>query len=161
MFALSGPPIRSTGRTPVAVPVVICRLQYFASSWHYYNGCAAGGLLKKFVEERCPGYDGMTKRSASSSRHCGSVSMSDCCLQGIQPCECKGEGHRWVGTFLRKVETTSTTVSGLELILYSFRGCQDQDGKVRSVLLFLSLETILMKIFMSHCRNRVYLLTFL
>ena len=22
--------------------------------------------------------------------------MSDCCLQGIQPCECKGEGHRWV-----------------------------------------------------------------
>jgi len=25
------------------------------------------------------------------------VSMSDCCLQGIQPCECKGEGHRWVG----------------------------------------------------------------
>jgi hypothetical protein len=25
------------------------------------------------------------------------VRMSDCCLQGIQPCECKGEGHRWVG----------------------------------------------------------------
>ena len=25
------------------------------------------------------------------------VRMSDCCLQGIQPCECKGEGHRWIG----------------------------------------------------------------
>jgi len=25
------------------------------------------------------------------------VRMSDCCLQGIQTCECKGEGHRWVG----------------------------------------------------------------
>ena len=25
------------------------------------------------------------------------VRMSDCCLQGIQPCECKGEEHRWVG----------------------------------------------------------------
>ena len=22
--------------------------------------------------------------------------MSDCCLQGIEPCECKGEGHRWI-----------------------------------------------------------------
>ncbi len=25
------------------------------------------------------------------------VRMSDCCLQGIQPCKCKGEEHRWVG----------------------------------------------------------------
>ncbi len=23
--------------------------------------------------------------------------MSDCCLQGIQPCKCKGKGHQWVG----------------------------------------------------------------
>jgi len=29
--------------------------------------------------------------------------MSDCCLQGIQPCECKGEGHRWIGTPLRDI----------------------------------------------------------
>jgi len=25
------------------------------------------------------------------------VRMSDCCLQGIKPCECKGKGHQWVG----------------------------------------------------------------
>ena len=25
------------------------------------------------------------------------VRMSDCCLQGIEPCECKGKGHQWVG----------------------------------------------------------------
>jgi hypothetical protein len=25
------------------------------------------------------------------------VRMSDCCLQGIQPCKCKGEGHQWAG----------------------------------------------------------------
>jgi len=25
------------------------------------------------------------------------VRMSDCCLQGIQPCKCKREGHQWVG----------------------------------------------------------------
>ena len=24
------------------------------------------------------------------------VRMSDCCLQGIQPCKCKGEGHQWI-----------------------------------------------------------------
>jgi len=27
----------------------------------------------------------------------GEAVSHDCCLQGIQPCECKGEGHRWVG----------------------------------------------------------------
>ena len=68
-IASSGSLIRCKGRKLVAVPVVICRLQYFSLSRHYYDGCAAGGLLKKFVEERCPGYDGMTERSASSSRH--------------------------------------------------------------------------------------------
>ena len=26
-----------------------------------------------------------------------SVRMSDCCLQGIEPCECKGKGYQWVG----------------------------------------------------------------
>ena len=25
------------------------------------------------------------------------VRMSDCCLQGIKPCECKGKGYQWVG----------------------------------------------------------------
>jgi hypothetical protein len=25
------------------------------------------------------------------------VRMPNCCLQGIQPCGCKGEGHRWIG----------------------------------------------------------------
>jgi len=25
------------------------------------------------------------------------VRMSDCCLQGIKPCECKGKGFQWVG----------------------------------------------------------------
>jgi hypothetical protein len=25
------------------------------------------------------------------------VRMHNCCLQGIQPCGCKGEGHRWIG----------------------------------------------------------------
>ncbi len=25
------------------------------------------------------------------------VRMSDCWLQGIQPCKCKGEGHSWIG----------------------------------------------------------------
>ena len=24
------------------------------------------------------------------------VRMSDCCLQGIQPCKCKVEEHRWI-----------------------------------------------------------------
>ena len=26
-----------------------------------------------------------------------SVRMFDCCLQGIEPCECKGKGYQWVG----------------------------------------------------------------
>ena len=34
-IASSGRPIRSTGRTPVVSPVVICCVQNFASSWHY------------------------------------------------------------------------------------------------------------------------------
>jgi hypothetical protein len=25
------------------------------------------------------------------------VIMSDCCLQGIEPCECKGKGYQWFG----------------------------------------------------------------
>ncbi len=25
------------------------------------------------------------------------VRMSDCCLQGIKPCKCKGKGYQWVG----------------------------------------------------------------
>jgi hypothetical protein len=25
------------------------------------------------------------------------VRMSDCCLQGIEPCKCKGKGHQWIG----------------------------------------------------------------
>ena len=25
------------------------------------------------------------------------VRMCDCCLQGIQPYKCKGEGHQWIG----------------------------------------------------------------
>ena len=29
--------------------------------------------------------------------HTGAVRMSDCCLQGIKPCECKGKGYQWVG----------------------------------------------------------------
>jgi hypothetical protein len=33
-----------------------------------------------------------TERTGKST-----VMMPDCCLQGIQPCECKGEGHRWIG----------------------------------------------------------------
>jgi hypothetical protein len=28
---------------------------------------------------------------------CAVVGMSDCCLQGIEPCECKRKGHRWIG----------------------------------------------------------------
>jgi hypothetical protein len=59
-IASFGPPIRSEGRKPVAVPVVICRVKYFSSSWHYYDGCAAGGLLKIFVKERFPEYDRKT-----------------------------------------------------------------------------------------------------
>ena len=72
-IASSDPLIRCKGRKPVAVLVVICRLQYFSSSRHYYDGCAAGGRLKKFVEERCPEYVGMTERSASSSRRCARI----------------------------------------------------------------------------------------
>jgi len=67
------PLIRCKGRKLVAVPVVICRLQYYSSSQHYYDGCAAGGLLKKFVKEQCPVYDGMTERSAFSSRCCARI----------------------------------------------------------------------------------------
>ncbi len=26
-----------------------------------------------------------------------SVRMSDCCLQGVKSCECKGKGYQWVG----------------------------------------------------------------
>jgi hypothetical protein len=29
--------------------------------------------------------------------HARSVKMSDCCLQGIEPCKCKRKGHRWIG----------------------------------------------------------------
>ena len=28
------------------------------------------------------------------------VRMSDCCLQGIKPCECKGKGYQWVGNWV-------------------------------------------------------------
>ena len=28
------------------------------------------------------------------------VRMSDCCLQGIEPCECKGKGYQWVGNLV-------------------------------------------------------------
>ncbi len=71
--ASPSPPIRSTGRTPVVALIVICCIQYFTLSWHYYNGCAAGGLLKIFVEEQCPGYDRKTKRSVSSSQRCARI----------------------------------------------------------------------------------------
>jgi hypothetical protein len=23
--------------------------------------------------------------------------MCDCCLEGIEPCKCKGNGHQWIG----------------------------------------------------------------
>ncbi len=29
--------------------------------------------------------------------HVSLVGMSDCCLQGIEPCECKRKGHQWIG----------------------------------------------------------------
>ena len=60
-IALSGPPIRRTGRTLVAEPIVICCVQCCSLSQHYYNGCAAGGHLRISIEELCSGYDGMTK----------------------------------------------------------------------------------------------------
>jgi hypothetical protein len=25
------------------------------------------------------------------------VRMCDCCLEGIEPCKCKGNGHQWMG----------------------------------------------------------------
>jgi hypothetical protein len=41
---------------------------------------------------------GMIYRSWSVHEpNLGFVRMSDCCLQGIQPCECKGKGYQWVG----------------------------------------------------------------
>ncbi len=33
----------------------------------------------------------------SSSQIFPTVGLSDCCLQGIQPCKCKGEGCQWIG----------------------------------------------------------------
>jgi hypothetical protein len=44
------------------------------------------------------------------------VRMSDCCLQGIQPCECKGEGHRWVGNQVFKMIKIDKRVRSLEEI---------------------------------------------
>ena len=72
-IASSGPLIRSKGRKPVAVPIVICHRQCFSSSWHYCNGCTAGGLLEKFVKEQCPGCDGMTEKSASFLIRCTKI----------------------------------------------------------------------------------------
>jgi hypothetical protein len=47
--------LRRPGRKPVAVPVVICRIQYLPRLGIITMVAHAGGLLKKFVEERCLG----------------------------------------------------------------------------------------------------------
>jgi hypothetical protein len=67
-IALAGLPIRGTGRRPVAAPVMICRVQYFTSSWHYYDGCTAGGLLRKSTVEQC-------ERSATSLQCCTRIAL--------------------------------------------------------------------------------------
>jgi hypothetical protein len=42
--------------------------------------------------------------------------MSDCCLQGIEPCECKGEGHQLIGNqVFRLAEEKKSEISGKDL----------------------------------------------
>jgi hypothetical protein len=46
--------------------------------------------------------------------------MSDCCLQGIKPCECKGKGYQWVGNQVfrlgsRKELRKESEISGRDL----------------------------------------------
>ncbi len=82
----SGLPMKHTGIKPVAAPFVICHVQYFSSSWNYYDGCAAGGILRRSIEEQIPGCDGMTKRSASSLQHCARIAPPASGCHKEMPC---------------------------------------------------------------------------
>jgi hypothetical protein len=48
-------------------------------------------------QEDRPDYEEDDPIKMASVAHYFIVRMPDCCLQGIQPFECKGEGHRWIG----------------------------------------------------------------
>ncbi len=49
--------------------------------------------MKNIPAERCP----MKALMLDAFKGQLAVRMSDCCLQGIEPCKCKGKGYQWVG----------------------------------------------------------------
>jgi hypothetical protein len=79
--------------------VVSSNLLGFACKWACVVStiCCRSCMAREVLALPIIHWMALTQSASACINFLACVRMCDCCLEGIEPCKCKGNGHQWIG----------------------------------------------------------------